>query len=173
MGEEKIKDITIEIIYNEIQNSRQDNKDLRQDIKEFRDDAEIKIDNTRTILKKEVKLRFDTLKEDVNELKTRFDKIEEKNEILQNHQFQLDKLNKDVNNLNVRFKNDIDLINKVINTHLEIHQKEEPKRAVNNFKLASVLSLVALIEITFITAIIGVFVKNFNKIITFISKIFT
>lgn len=159
------KDITFEILNNNIMT-------LHKDVMDFRRDAETKLDNTRTVLKKEVKLRFDTLKEDVKELKIRFDKLEEKNEILQNHQFQLNELNKDVNNLNIKFRNDIDIINEVIKTHLEQHQKEEPRKAVNNFKLASVLSLVALIEITFITAIIGVFVKNFNKIVTFISEIF-
>lgn len=160
------KDITFEILNNNIMT-------LHRDVMDFRKDAEIKLDNTRTIIKKEVKLRFDTLKEDVKELKNRFDKLEEKNEILQNHQFQLDRLNKDVNNIKSKFKDDIDVLNEVIKIHLEEHQKEEPKKAVNNFKLTSILSLVALIEITFITAIIGVFVKNFNKIITFISKFFT
>lgn len=165
MSTEKIKDITLEIISNNINT-------LHQDVKDFRKDAEIKLNNTRTIIKKEVKLRFDTLKEDVKELKHRFDKIEEKNEILQNHQFQLDRLNKDVNNLNVKFKNDIDLINKVINTHLEIHQKEEPKRAVNKFKLVLIWSFIGLLSTTFMVTLIGLFVKNFNKIILFISKFF-
>lgn len=172
MSNEKIKDITIEIIYNEIQNSRQDNKDLRQDIKEFRDDAEIKLNNTRTILKKEVKTSFDILKEDVKELNNRFDKIEEKNEILQNHQFQINQLNKDVNNLTLKFKNDINLITEVVNTHLKMHEREEPKKAVNNFKLASIFSLILVIELTFITTIIGIFIKNFDKIIMFVSKFF-
>lgn len=167
------KDITIEIIYNEIQNSRQDNLNLRQDIKEFRLDAEIKLDNTRTILKKEVKTRFDTLKEDVKELNNRFDKIEEKNEILQNHQFQINKLNKDVNNLSIEFKNDIKLINKVLEVHLEKHQEEEPKKAVKKFKLILVWSFVGLISTTFIVTSIGIFISNFDKVILFISKFFT
>jgi hypothetical protein len=165
MSEEKIKDITVELIYDNIKN-------LHQDVKDFRKDAEIKLNNTRTIIKKEVKLRFDTLKDNVNELKNRFDKLEEKNEILQNHQFQIDKLNKDVNTLSSEFKNDIRLINKVLETHLEKHQEEEPKKAVNKFKLVLIWSFFGLLSTTFVITMVGIILSNFQKIILFISNLF-
>jgi small-conductance mechanosensitive channel len=147
-------------------------KTLHQDVKEFRKDAETKLNNTRTIIKKEVKLRFDTLKDNVDELKTRFDKLEEKNVILQKHQFQIDKLNKDVNNLSSEFKNDIKLINKVIEIHLEKHQKEEPKQAVNRFKLVLIWSFVGLISTTFVITLVGIILSNYKNIIMFISGLF-
>lgn len=146
--------------------------DLQDTINIFRVDAEKKIDSTKTVLKDEISLRFDDIKDEVNDLKNKMDSFERKNEVLNKHQFQIEKMDIDIQNISKKVAVDMKTLNEKINNHIKTHNNELPKKAVDNFKIAAIWGIIGLIGTGLLTMIIGVFVKNFNNLINFLTKIF-
>lgn len=144
----KINSDEVEIIVNVV-NKRID--DILDYHKEFAERAEKKLNHSREIMND----RFD-------KVDARIQKIEEKNEILSNHQFKIEKLEKDVNNLGSQFKK-----------HLEMHQKELPKTAVNKFKIILIWGILGVIGVTAISVIVTLIINgSFAKIFSILRSIY-
>jgi hypothetical protein len=125
--------------------------ELKDDIKVFRSDAEQKINHTRDVIKDEITIRFDFIQKEITKLDVRLEKIEKRNEMLDNHEFRIECIEKDFYDLDKQFQ-----------YHIKRHSKNAPKLAINRFQVITMWSMLGLIATWVLTKITGIWDKIFR-----------
>jgi hypothetical protein len=147
-----LKPQELELILNRIDKSEEN---IKSDMKEFRENAETKINNMGAGIKDDMSNKINGVNGRLEKFDKRLERIENRDKILEKHGFKIDEIEKDLNSLGIKQEKDIKEVKEIITGHLKIHERNTPKKAVTLFKIKTIWYVYGFIGL----AILGGMIK--------------
>lgn len=152
----KINDPVLEVLLTKFDDVNNNIKEVKTDVKKFRDDAEKKLNDSRKLntkenddIKKDIKDKFNLVKKEVFDLKVEIEKIKDKNEIIAKHDVKIGDL-----------ESEMKVLGKSFHSHLEEHKKGMP----DIIKLRLIIIGIGIITVSFLI-LVGTNVPKLFKFI--------